>query len=146
MVFSQTTIDEYEWPKSSAKVVVEQGFDGKNEVEFNEELAIAVLLIEEVLFCNDHWWMKDWPDEAKDRTSLNVNCNDVFAWGCSDAETLPHSQLENLWHMWRKDPEWGPAIWCMQQRRKMPQKPVEDRIKKAGIWDLKSMNLEKSAA
>jgi len=35
----------------------------------------------------------------------------------------------------------GPAVWCIQQRKQMPQRPVEDRIRAGGIWDLDSMGL-----
>ena len=44
--------------------------------------------------------------------------------------------------MWKKDPKWGAAVWCMIQRNKMPQKLVEDKIRKDGIWDLDSLNLQ----
>jgi len=108
---------------------------------FEKDPALAVLLAHEVVFLNDHWWENDWPDRAKEAASLNVACNDVFAWGCSDAERLPYSEIEALYGHWEKDREWGAAVWCMKRRNQMPQKPVEDRIRKAGIWDLDAMGL-----
>lgn len=113
-------------------------------VEFEEEKALALMLINDVIFINSHWWEEEWPERARGTISLNVNCNDVFAWGCSDAEALPHAEIENLYRAWRKDPHWGAAIWCMLQRKQMPQKPVEAAIRKAGVWDLDSLNLNKN--
>lgn len=74
--------------------------------------------------------------------ALIVNCSDVFAWACGDAEPLPFSQIENLYRMWRKDPEFGAEVWCMIQRKQMPQKPVESKIRAAGIWDLDALGLK----
>lgn len=114
------------------------------EIKFEDEDALAHMLINEVVFLNSHWWREEWPDEAKKMISVNVNCNDVFAWGCADAESLPHDEIENVYRMWRKDPSWGTAVWCMIKRNQMPQKPVEDRIRKAGIWDLDKLGLGKN--
>lgn len=111
------------------------------EMKFETPQALAHMLINEVIFLNDHWWQKEWPDAAKKLASLNVNCNDVFAWGCADAEELPYDEIEPLYRMWRKDPSWGPAVWCMIRRNQMPQKPVEDSIRKAGVWDLDKLGL-----
>lgn len=111
------------------------------ETMFEDGKALAVLLMNEVIFLNSHWWEDEWPEKAKKLTSLNVNCNDVFAWGCADAEELPHDQIESLYHMWQKDPSWGPAVWCMIQRNQMPQKPVEKIIREMGIWDLDALKL-----
>lgn len=111
------------------------------EMIFEEGVALAHLLLNDVVFLNDHWWEKEWPEEACKRTSINVNCNDIFAWGCADAESMLHDDIENLYRMWSKDPAWGAAVWCMIRRNQMPQKPVEDRIRKAGIWDLDALKL-----
>lgn len=115
--------------------------DGTSEEVFDEELALSVLLYDGVVFLNCHWWEKEWPEEARKRTSLNVNCNDVFAWGCADAESMNFEDLRSVWDHHAKDPSWGTAVWCMKRRNQMPQKPVEDRIRKAGIWDIDAMKL-----
>jgi hypothetical protein len=112
--------------------------EGEQHEDFTEEYALAALLLAEQVFLNSRWWR----NEDKENISVFVNCNDIFAWGCADAEDLPHKDIENLWRMWRKDPSWGTAIWCIQKRKQMPQKPVEDLIRKAGIWDLDSMGLD----
>lgn len=105
------------------------------EEVFDEERALALLLINEVVFLNCHWWEKEWPEDARNRASINVNCNDIFVWGCADAETINHEDIEPLYRMWIADPEWGAAKWCAMRRQQQPQTPVIDLMKKAGAWD-----------
>lgn len=110
------------------------------EPMFEEAAALSHLLMNEVVFLNSHWFEKDWPKAAQDGICVCVNCNDVFAWGCADAEGLPYKEIQALYEMWRKDPVWGPAVWCVRRRGQMPQKPVEARIRAAGIWDLDALS------
>jgi hypothetical protein len=126
--------DDIEW-------LMEWNGKRPDEMVFESGPALALMLLNGVIFLNDHWWEKDWPDDAKKVTSLNVNCNDVFAWACADAEELPYAEIENLYRMWRKDPAWGAEVWCIKRRNQMPQKPVEKAIRKAGVWDLDAMLL-----
>ncbi len=92
--------------------------DGKEYIE--EGQALGVMLAEGQLFYNQ---------------KIYVNCSDVFVWGCSDAEDFDSSQLIPLFKLFLKDRSWGTAMWCMIQRKERPQKPVEDSIRKSGIWD-----------
>ena len=108
------------------------GSDGAVHEEFEDGLALAYLLKKEVVFLNSRWWR----NEDKEQISVAVNCNDVFAWGCADAEPLPYIQIRPLYERVIKDPDWGAAKWCIEQRGQMPQKPVENAIKKAGLWDV----------
>lgn len=112
--------------------------------EFDRERALALMLMNEVVFLNNNWWKKEWPEEAQKAISINVNCNDVFAWASADAEGLPYSEVETIYKMWRKDPDWGPAVWCIIRRKEMPQRPVEDSIRKAGVWDLDRLGLREN--
>lgn len=116
--------------------------NGTEETYLEDALALAILLANEVIFLNEYWWEDEWPEEARKRTALCVGCNDVFMWGSADAEDLFFSELQDLYEHWVKDPEWGSAVWCIKRRKMMPQPPVEDRIRAAGIWDLDSMGLE----
>lgn len=156
--------DDVEWEMDWGDKVNSRGVSGKQMI-FEKGMALAQLLLNEVVFTNSYWWKHEklgdwskeehrfaaapdpearWTKEESRLTSLSVNCNDVFAWGCSDSESLPYAEIENLWRMWRKDPSWGSAIWCMVQRNQMPQKPVEDILRKAGIWDLDKLGLGKN--
>ncbi len=125
------------------------------EMIFDENEALAHLLASQQVFLNSHWWMKEkemdasekdkaWPEDACKTFSINANVNDVFCWGCADAEEVEYSELESLYEHFHKDPSWGTAIWGIKKRGIFPQKPVEDAIRKAGIWDLDSMGLEEN--
>jgi len=114
------------------------------------EAALAILLREEVLFANARrYWSPEWeadPDNpGKMRDSgrgemagptivLFVNCNDVFGWGCADAEPLPYDEVGNLYRAWSSGP-WGVARWCCLRRRQRPQERVEASMRQAGVWD-----------
>ena len=116
------------------------------EEMFEDEIALAVLLYSQVVFTNDHWWMKEegWPEDACKVTSLNVNTNDVLFWGCADACEMKHSEIEEVYTYWEKDPAWGTAVWYCKKMNLMPQKPVADSIRKGGIWDIDNMGLQKN--
>ena len=105
------------------------------EMMFEESKALARLLADDVVFLNNHWWAKDWPEEAQKITSLNVNCNDVFAWACADAEEMEYSEIRALYDLWDKDRDWGAAKWCAIKRNQKPQPPVIASMKKSGSWD-----------
>lgn len=105
---------------------------GEEEIVFNEERALAALLIAEVVFVSEG---------EGDAHILCAICNDVFMWGCADADAIPAGKLQEVYEYWHKDPAWGVEVWCMKLRGMLPQRPVYDRIKQAGIWDLDSMGL-----
>jgi len=113
----------------------------EKEMQFDEEPAVALLLINGVIFLNSHHWEKDWPEKARKSTALLVNCNDVFAWGCADSEEISVDEIESLYRMWKHNAEWGAALWCMIKRREMPQSPVADAMRKDGV-DLDSFGKE----
>ena len=106
---------------------------------FEEGPALARLLAADVIFLNDHWWEDGWPAAAKAITSLIVNCNDIFAWGAADGEEVLYAELEDLYTHWEKDPQWGAAMWCIKKRKQLPQKPVLDAIREAGIWNIEDV-------
>lgn len=106
--------------------------DGKEYVD--EESALAILLADGVLFSNFREY--GWDGRVEGRTTiLFVNCNDVFAWGCADAESLPHKQIGPLLKMHLADETWGAIKWCCIQRQQRPQPPVERDMRAAGAWD-----------
>ena len=115
------------------------------EPQFEDSYALAILLLTETVFINNHWWMDKWPDDAKKKFSLNVNTNDVLAWGCADAEGMNYEDLEDVYTYWEKDPVYGTAVWYCKRVGMMPQRPVAAAIRKGGIWDIDSMGLEKNS-
>lgn len=113
----------------------------EKEMVFEPEMALAWLLVKNVVIINSHWWKKGkWPQEACDSFSISVDCSDVFSWASADAEPLFYDDLEDLYDHYAKDSYWGPAIWCIKRRKQLPQKPVYDRIQQAGIWNLEEIS------
>ena len=102
---------------------------------FEETKALARLLAEGVIFLNSHWWEKEWPERARNTTALCVNCNDIFAWACADAEQLDYDGIQGLYDLWFADRSWGAAKWCAMKRNQKPQPPVIAAMRKAGVWD-----------
>lgn len=124
--------------------ISEQFRSKDGNVKYDSEAPLAALLNAGVIFLNTHWWMESWPEEARKTASLNVGCNDVFAWGCADAEEVTIHEMNDLFDHYVKDPDWGAAVWCMKKRKLMPQPPVERLIRVAGIWNFDEMGLEPS--
>lgn len=108
------------------------------------QLVIAYLLAKEQLMINNNWWEKKWTKEAQEQFHISVLCNDVFAWGCTDSETITIEDIGTIWQYYSKDPYWGLCIWCIIKRKELPQKPVYDDIMKRGIWDLDTLNLKEN--
>lgn len=101
----------------------------------NEEKALAELLDKGVLFANSRDFLDLDGTKGGHTVVLFVNCNDIFAWGCADAEDLPHDEIANLYKAVQADPAWGAAKWCCVRRQQKPQKPAEDMMQAAGSWD-----------
>lgn len=113
----------------------------EKEIVFEPERALALLLLKDIVFLNNHWWKKDkWPNEACEKFSINVNCSDVFALGGADAEELDYEELEDLYNHWEQDNTWGSIIWCIRKRRELPHPIVQKRISEAGKWDLNQIS------
>lgn len=119
-------IDKEWWPPSS------QWPELNDDFRLFPEQALALLLLNEdiVLLSNEG------------RIVPMVNCSDVFAWGCADAEDIPllgfDDEMEkpfwDLYEMVRGDPKWGSTQWCILKRKQRPQKPVERDMRDQGVW------------
>ena len=66
------------------------------EVIFESGMALAHLLMNEVVSINSYWWKHHnlenprWTIEESKKISIAVICNDVFNWAAGDAEPLPY--------------------------------------------------------
>src|SRR3990167_9430933 len=116
--------------------------NGKTCNSFSDEHALAAMLLDEAIFLNSNWWEENWPEEAKKTVALCVSTNDIFTWGCADAESLPYDEIEEVYRYWIKDRSLGTAVWAIIRNKEMPQRPVESSIRKAGIWDLDALQKE----
>lgn len=108
---------------------------------FEEEYALAIFLMLDIVFTNTYWWEKSWDEKARSITGLFVNCNDVFMWACAESEDLLFSEIKDLYEHFLLDRNTGSVVWCIKKRKMMPQKPFYDEIQKKGIWNLDEMGL-----
>lgn len=103
------------------------------ETEHDDATILAVLLLSEVIILNTHWFKQDWCSDAKETLAMAVLCNDIFAWGCADAEPLLPKQLPDLYNYWKAyydKGNIGAYLWCCKERNERPQKPVVDWFNK----------------
>jgi hypothetical protein len=98
---------------------------------------IAHMLLDGVLWTRSAHYIgnKGGPYEfSGDGIIVLLHCNDVFAWGCSDSEELPHDKVPELFMLWHESNRWGPVKWCCLRRNEKPQAPVARDMKAAGFW------------
>ena len=105
------------------------------ELMFEKDKAMARLIAEDLVFLGSAYYEKEWPEDARRSTILCVNCNDIFAWGCADAEPVFLDEIRSLYDHWIADRCWGTAKWCAIKRNQKPQPPVIEMMKKQGSWD-----------
>ena len=111
---------------------------------FCPEQALSQLLSEEILFANYREIILDGK-KCGHTCVLFVNCNDIFAWGCADAEDIPNEEaLEKLYNYCVKYPVWGASIWCCMQRKTKPQAAAVNRMKEAKEWPIELDELEEN--
>ena len=109
------------------------------EVVFELEAALAVLLNQGILILNNHWWRKDFSDYQKQLFSISVNCSDVFCFASADAEEMMFKDIQDVFEHWEKDNKWGTTVWCIKKRKQEPIGPVFDAIINDGIWTEKDI-------
>lgn len=117
-------------------------YPGKPEKEamFEKEGALAHLFVNSVIYVNNFWYEKEWPEDAQKCINIFVSCGDTFAYACADAERLHYTEIEELYQMWKKDPSWGATAWCVKKRKERPISPVEKALRERG-YDLDSWEL-----
>ena len=71
--------------------------------EPDEDQMLAELLQAGVLFMNTRKYLGYRGEglPVGETTVLFVLANDVFAWGCADAEDIPDKELPTLYRMWK---------------------------------------------
>lgn len=102
----------------------------------DEEKALACLLNAGLCFLNH----AKGPDGDK-TTCIYVACNDVFAWGCADAEPILNndwrepSEIIDLYRIWKKNDRWASTQWVCLKRGEQPQAPVKKMMIEQSAWN-----------
>lgn len=81
----------------------------------DEKLFIKIMkVMADADMCNDVFWDCS--------LSVHVNCNDVFGWGCADAETIENEEDLAIFVQAAKDSEaYCDALYCARKRGMRPQ-------------------------
>lgn len=116
-------------------VIKHNDADGKEDNYFDENEALACLLVAQVAFCNQRKYVCLDGTSEKSTTVIFMSCNDVFAWGCADGEDLINDDIEPLFKMWHADKQYGYVRWVCIKRNEKPQAPFVKGMKTAGAWD-----------
>lgn len=92
------------------------------------------LLMVSRLALDEQLWLR--AEKETGRIVVFLNCNDIFAWACADAEELPPGlwlefeksveRLRDKNHEWTAP--WAAAAWAVKLRKVAPQKPATDRF------------------
>lgn len=110
--------------------------DGKKVPD--HEAMVAHLLEENVLFVNARRYVSNEKTNelSKNETLvLFLNCNDVFAWGCADAEDVSYSELPELFKLYEADDKCGTIQWVCIKRNQKPQAPIVKYMKENNGWN-----------
>jgi len=97
-----------------------------------EELILAKLLIEDVIFANQRQ-IKEFNNETT--IILFVVMNDTFYYSCADADSIALEELPNLYRLYKKHGINGVTAWAIPKRKMRPLKPIEDSMREDGSWD-----------
>lgn len=63
------------------------------------------------------WFDSKTPEKVK----LIVDCNDLFFWGCADAEEFSEQDIPDLLKALDESPKHGSVLWCCRKRKMRPQ-------------------------
>lgn len=112
--------------------------DNAEHVEEDHDKMLAILLVRGVVFSRDGFTIinKDSKYEASgEGTALYVNTNDMFAWGCADAEDLPHEEIPKLFMHYHQNGADGVVMWACYRNQMQPQRAVKADMIARGVWN-----------
>lgn len=120
---------------------------GQEDEEYCEaEQIVSELLKLELCFVN---YRKFWCDSNKRIEDYTIVvfliCNDLFAWGCADCESIgSEKDLISIWKYHCDDSKYGTLKWCCKKRNMQPQGPYIDLMKNDGCWTDELESLRKN--
>ena len=68
--------------------------------------------------CDDIWWRVDGEYAP---LTIFVNCNDLFFWGCSDAEMITIDNIDVFEQAYKDSIDHGGLLFCCRVRGMRPQ-------------------------
>lgn len=107
---------------------------------YDEDTILCYLLMKEYVFLTTRPYLCHG-DKMPMTTVVSVNCNDLFVWGCADAEEITKGELPELFKMIREG-SYGLEKWACKKRNTRPQQPIRELMKELGHWEDWMDNLE----
>ena len=125
------------------KVTFEDFCCDHKDAYLDEEI-LAYLLFKGIVFVNSRKYVNidDNQTVMPSTTIIFVNCNDIWAWGCADAEEVTKKELPVLCRMYMGDKRWGVLKWACRKRGMRPQFPIRRDMKELGVWSEMMESLE----
>lgn len=119
----------------------------EQEFEFDENTILADFLKQGILFINNFWWMdgdfdEEWPQSARNKISINLNLNDIFYSASADAVSIDYDDLKELYQYYKTDGTWGPIVFGIKKRKRMPSQPIYKIIQQTNQWNLDLFDLQ----
>ena len=114
--------------------------NGEVTTTFDDEIALAYLLMQGIVIVNDYSYYTKWPKDAQDSISLSVCCNDIFYHG-ADGERVTYDDLRSLFDHVTKDEMWGSTMWCIKKRRMQPLTRIYQDLINHPVWHDEIENL-----
>lgn len=114
------------------------GPDDQEMVEEDHDLMLSILLARGIVFSREGYTTINRGSKYEasgEGTALFVNTNDVFAWGCADAQDLPHEEIPKLFMHYHQSGADGVIAWACYKNNMQPQKAVKIDMVKAGTWN-----------
>ena len=78
-----------------------------------EEIKEILIIFAKYDWCEGLYWDMD--------LNFYVSCNDLFAWGCADAEDVTIKDLPLLKQSFEDDKYYGIELYCARKRKMRPQ-------------------------
>ncbi len=90
-----------------------------------DEFIYRLLCVTAMEHTDDLWWRYrhggSGPINDTDVLDFYIECNDLFAWGCSDCESVTPDRIAVLEQAYKDCPDAGGALYCSRIRQMRPQ-------------------------
>ena len=73
----------------------------------------------------------------EDEVEITYNSSDIFVWGYADCETITDEMIEDVLEI--VDNRYGLVKYHCRKYNSKPQKPLENKMREDGEWDLEDL-------
>jgi len=84
------------------------------------DLILRILTAVAMYNCSDIFWRIDGEYAP---ITIFANCNDLFYWGCADAEEITEDNIDIFEQSYKDSEDNGVELFCCRVRKMRPQEP-----------------------